>query len=411
MKPMAGRGLGFVVLLAGSLAMALPSFAADPKMTARPQIGQPVQDAVQLLKQKKYKEALDRLRAADAVADKTPYETYVIEGTRAAIDQSSGDLAGAIKALEAVLATNILPAPDALARVQALAQLNYQVKNYPQAIADADRYYHEGGTDDGLHLLTAQAYFLENDFPDATKAIRAILMADDKAGKRPDENLLVMLLNSEFQQKNEAGRIDALQRLVVAYPKPAYWTDLLAAIQKKPGFAARLELDVDRLMLATGIMATADQYMEAAQLALQDGLPGDAKTFLDRGYAAGILGKGTGADREARLATMAKSQAADDVKTLGQSESDADKAGSGDAWVKLGDAYASYGQSDKAIAAFQKGIQKGGLKTPEDARLHLGLAYLASGQKPKAKDTLGAVGGSDGVRDLAQLWLVEAGLK
>jgi len=37
-----------------------------------------------------------------------------------------------------------------------------------------------------------------------------------------DENLLLMLVSSEYQRKNDAGRIDALERLVTLYPKPPF---------------------------------------------------------------------------------------------------------------------------------------------------------------------------------------------
>jgi len=58
-------------------------------------------------------------------------------------------------------------------------------------------------------------------------------------------------------------------------------------------------------------------------------------------------------------------------------------------------------------------IQAGTFKTPLEAnqvKLHLGLAYLNSGQKPKAKDALKSVTGADGTADLAQLWITQAGL-
>jgi tetratricopeptide (TPR) repeat protein len=398
------------VAVAGAFPLARPAGAAGENPTARPQIGQPVQAAEQLLKQKKYREALEKLRAADAVPDKTAYERYIIEGTRAAIDLNSGDGAAAIKALEAVLATGILSPQDALTRLQALAQLNYRIKDYAQVIADAARYYKAGGTDPALRLLVAQAYYLQSDFANAAKTLRVVLAAEEKAGKRPDENLLLMLLNSDFRQKDEADRVAVLKLLVATYPKKEYWTDLLTATAKAPGFSSRLTLDLDRLKAATGVLATADDFMEAAQLALLAGLPGDAKALLDKGFAAGVLGRGSGVDRQKRLAEMTNRQASEDSKSLGTMVPEADASGNGLAWEKLGEAYASYEQYDKAIAAYQRGTAKGGLKYPEDASLHLGIAYLMAGQKPKAKETLAAVGGSDGTRDLAQLWLLEAGM-
>jgi tetratricopeptide (TPR) repeat protein len=400
-----GGGGGAAVLLDQ------PAAAADEKQSARAQIGQPVKEAEQFLKQKKFKEALEKLQAADAVPDKTPYERYVIEGTRAAVLLNSGNYADATKALEAVLATGILAPQDALQRIQALVQLNYQLKNYAQAVDYANRYYRDGGGDESIRLLQAQAYYLLNDFASAAKTIRVVIDAEEKKGKRPDENFLLMLLNSEYRQKNEPDRIEALEIMVADYPKPEYWSDLLTAIQKKPGFSSRLTLDLDRLMAAVGALKTADDYMHAAQLALLAGLPGDGKSFLDKGFAAGVLGQGAQADREKRLADMASKQAADDLNSLPQISGEADAADIGLTWVKLGDAYASYGQFDKAIAAYQKGLQKGGLQAPNDAKLHLGVAFLLTGQKAKAKAALLAVTGGDGTRDLAQLWLIEGGVE
>lgn len=47
------------------------------------------------------------------------------------------------------------------------------------------------------------------------------------------------------------------------------------------------------------------------------------------------------------------------------------------------------------------------MKRPDDARLHLGYAYLLAGQKAKAAQTFKAVQGTDGSADLARLWLLQ----
>ncbi len=402
----------FLVVLALLAVLPAPGrrlWAAEEKLTAREQVGKPVQAAEQLLKQKRYKEALAKLQEADAVPGKTPYEVYVIEATRAVVALDTGDYAGTIKALEAVLATGILPAAEALKRVETLVQLNYQAKNYAGAVAYGERYYKEGGKEEGPRLLMAQAYYLQNDFAGAVRTSRALLEQDQRAGRKTSESVLQLLVSSEYKRKNDAGYRDALKTLVANYPKKEYWRDLLASVQQQPGFADRLALDLDRLMAATDMLETQAQYMEAAQLALQAGLPGDAKALLDKGYAAGVLGKGEGAERQQRLAAMAGRQSEEDIKTLPQLAREAEAARDGLPWVKLGEAYASYRRYDEAILAFQKGLQKGGLKHPEDAKLHFGIAYLQAGKKDKAEAALGAVAGTDGTRELAQLWLLAGG--
>ncbi len=56
----------------------------------------------------------------------------------------------------------------------------------------------------------------------------------------------------------------------------------------------------------------------------------------------------------------------------------------------------------------QDGIAKGGLKRPEDAKLHLAIAQLIAGDNAKAQATLKTVSGADGTSDLARLWSLYA---
>ena len=68
----------------------------------------------------------------------------------------------------------------------------------------------------------------------------------------------------------------------------------------------------------------------------------------------------------------------------------------------------SAGQFDTGLALMEQGIAKGGLRRPDEAKLHLGIAYLSAGQKAKAIQTFRDVGGTDGTADLARLWLIHA---
>ena len=75
--------------------------------------------------------------------------------------------------------------------------------------------------------------------------------------------------------------------------------------------------------------------------------------------------------------------------------------------MRIGNAYVSLGEVDKGIGLIEKGIAKGGLKRPEDAKLRLGVAQLQSPKlKARAVQTLRSVGGNDGAADIARLWIV-----
>ncbi len=336
--------LALAAAVACGIGMGAARAADEPPAApaARAEVGKPVQEAQALVRQKKYAEALERLKAADAVPGKSPYETYVIEETRAAATVANGDYAAAVNALEAVIATHILPQADSAKRLLTIVEIDYRLKDYAKTVAAAERYYKEGGSEPVPRQLMAQSYYLENDYADAAKVLREIAASDMRAGKKPEENTLLTLASSEFKAKNEDGYIDVLTTLAGAYPKHEYWVNLYRAVQQKPGFAPRLALDLDRVAVAAGAFDTSAQYVDAAETAIEAGLPGDAKSFLDKGLAAGILGKPDEAARETRLRDMAQRQSDEDAKALASQAQEADAAKTGLPLEKLGEAYLSY---------------------------------------------------------------------
>src|SRR5512139_3563445 len=68
----------------------------------RPEVGKPLQQAADLLKAGKAREALAKAREADAVTGKTPGEQLMIDRMKASAAQRAGDSAAAIQALEAL---------------------------------------------------------------------------------------------------------------------------------------------------------------------------------------------------------------------------------------------------------------------------------------------------------------------
>jgi len=402
---MNGRVASLMMALWCALSLAGGARGAEPP-AARPEVGRAVQAAQALLKQHRAAEALTKLREADAVHDKSPYETYVVAETRAAAEIDTGNFAAAATSLRTALATGILAGEERLARLQTLVQLDYQAKAYGDALADGRQYYKDGGRDPMPRTLMAQAAYTAGDWTAAASLMREIV--DTPAARPPDENLLLALADADDKLHDAAGRRAALERLVDLYPQPRYWLMLLGAVRAMPDFPRRLVLDLDRLAAATGAMTDARQYTEAAERALDAGFPGDAVTFLQQGYERGVLGTGPASDRQRRLLDTAKRQSTADSGTLDQQAREADAAANGRAAQKLGEAYASYGRYAPAIAELEAALKKGGLESGQDARLHLVMAYARAGQTARAETVLDGLPAGDPARELGRLWLIEA---
>ena len=402
------RQAAFVLGLAVSAAFA--QTPAKPE-SIRPEVGKPLQAAQDLLKAHKPKEALARVQEADGVANKTPFESYLVERMRASAAAGAGDVPLAIKAFEAVIASGRLDHAELLAMTQALAGSYFRAKDYPKAVAWAARYREEGGADPDMRVLLIQSYYFSNEFEHAAQEAMSDVQASEKEGKAPPEDRLQILANS-YLKMNDANRYAyALEKLVTYYPKKEYWADLILRTQKKMIFADRLSIDVLRLRLATGTLSGPEDYMELAQLALQSGFPSEAKAVLDKGYAAGILGKDPYADRHKRMRELVEKQLAEDRKALAQraTETAADAQKDGIALVNLGYAYVTDGQFDRGIALMERGIAKGvgDEKRPQDARLHLGIAYYLAGKKDKALEAFRDVHGIHGAADMGRLWSIQ----
>jgi hypothetical protein len=372
----------------------------------RAEVGKPLQAARDLIKAKKYSDALARLREAEAVPKLTAHETFLIEQMRASAALGAGNNDEAIKALQALMNSGRLPEAEQARYASTLAGLYYRNRDYKNSANWAQRALKSNPNDGASRTLLVQSYFLSGDLAAASREALADVQAAEKAGQAPPEDRLQLLAN--IAGRNEADRgayVAALERLVTYYPKREYWADLLRRIESKPGFSRRLGLEVYRLRGATKTLESASDYIEYAELALQSRQAAEAKRVLDDGFAAGKLGKGDEAERQKRLQALAAQRAASAPTDLAASEAEANADASGDALVRIGLAYSGLGQHDKGIALIQAGIKKGNLRNPQDAQLHLGIAQQRAGQKQRAVQSFKAVGGTDGTADLARLWI------
>ena len=366
----------------------------------RPEVGKPLQQASELLKAGKAKDALAKAREADAVGGKTAAEQLMIDRMKGAAAQRAGDNAATIQAYEAVFPK--LQAGEAGQIAESLAFAYSANKDWARTNQWIQKAQALGSN--SAHLKQLQAYALgqSGDFSAVARESAAAVAAAEGAGRRPDEGDLLRLADAQLRTGNPNGQAGTLEKLLFNYPKKEYWGIYLNRLDRKPGFSPRFALDVMRLKLATGNLRKSEDFVEMAQLAIQAGYPAEGKAIIDKGFDAKALGVGAEAERHKRLRDLANTKLAESKASI---EARAAAPGTdGNELVQLGYAYVTLGQADKGIGLIEQGIAKGSLKRPDDAKLRLGLALLQTGKKAKAVQTLRSVQGNDGAADIGKLW-------
>jgi hypothetical protein len=400
------RALLFAVLVAfGAVAL-----AQEKGTTVRPEVGKPLQAAIDLLKQRKGKEALAQARSAQAVPDKTPYETYLVTRVLGQAAAAAGDGATAASALESAAGSSAAPEAERRQLLAAAAGQYYGIKEYGKAAAAATRYFQFGGTDKSIRTIYVQSLYLGGNFGGAAREIASDVEAEERLGKTPPEEELQLLANAYLQAKDNAGYGRAMEKLVTYYPKRDYWLNVLANVVTRQGYNDRLQIDVARLKMDTGTMRTADEYLDFAQLSLIEGFPIEATRVIEKGYAEKVLGTGADAARHQRLRDLAAKNLAEDRKAVAEAEKQPISSKDGKTLFNEGFNLVLHGKTDKGLVMMQEGIKTGGgFRRPDHAKLQLGYAYYVAGRKERAVEMFKTVQGTDGAAALARLWILRLG--
>ena len=380
---------------------------AETAPTVRPEIGTLLLDAQRLLGEKNTKDAADKVRAAEAVANQTPYEQHILARVRGALAQVSGDADLAAQQYELASQGPWLKQADRLAGLYNIAGMYYNAKNYTKAIELIGRYQQIGGTDAALIALLGQSYYLNADYGNAAKALQVEIGKSLAQGKPPVEIQLKLLADSRNRLRDEPGYTKALETLAQYYPNKATWRSLMARLWSKPQLASRLQLDVYRLQMASAGLTDASDYTEMAALALQEGSAIEAARVLDQGYAEGLLVAGDKGSELQKLTDKVRKSAAEDRATLEKDVLRAKTLSDGLAMFNYGSNLFQSGQTERGVAQMEQALAKGIARNSDLARLRLVAVYAELKQHDKALALLQALSGKTdpvGLDECVRYW-------
>jgi len=403
--------IGAAIVGATALISGQPALAAGDdknKQKVSKELAPTLKAAQDALQAKKIPDALAKLKDAEGNPKKTPYDQHIINELAGVAYAKTSNYPEASKYFEAEINDGFLDEKEVPGRVKAVAQMNYQLKNYDKAIEYGNRAIKGGFADEEMKTLVGQSYYLKGDYKGTLKYYDEMISSQIKGGQVPKDEALQLALSACVKLNDSECTTKELERLVEYHPKPEYWQNLLYSVRSVSNLGDKNTLQVYRLMSELDVLKDPTDYTEMAQLAIEQGNPGEAQHVLEKGIQKGVFADPRSKDKNTRLLESAKKAAQADQATLPKVEKDADASATGDKNVGVGLAYLGYQQYDKALDQLNKGVTKGGVRNDGEARLLLGIAQLKSGKKDEAVKTFKAVKGDANLERIAELWSLRA---
>jgi predicted Zn-dependent protease len=395
------RAAFVATLLCTAASVVAPAQAAD-KLGR--EVGPPIVAAQKALQAGDYATALAKVKEAQAVADKTPYEDYIVNTFLAQVYIQQKDYADATGPLEAAADSPAIPDDQKQSTYFNAFQLAFQAKHYAKAIGYGQQLQALKPLDPLASAMMAQAYYETKDTANAQKFAKMSVDASKAAGQTPNEFASAMLLQGQATSHDDAGVKAGLEDMALNYNKPNTWSELVDMTLNGKNVK---DIDVVYLLRLKMLMPEAmreTDYQALASGADQFGYSTEAYDVLQKGIARGKI---TTAQAGPELA-HARSGAAADQKSLGSIAASAEKAKTGKEDFQLAEDYWGYGRFADAETAVRRAISKGGLKDPSQGPMLLGMTLVAQGKYDEGIQTLSQVSGSPTRNSTAHLWSLYA---
>jgi tetratricopeptide (TPR) repeat protein len=285
----------------------------------------PMNAAQKAREQHNWEEMVAQALAADAAQpDKTEFDKFWVHELEGVAYANLKKYPDAIRELDASLNSPCMSDADKPSRTKLLMQLSYQAKDYDKAIDYGKRIYQPGGDPDvGIYL--ANAYYVKDDYTNARTVMADVVSTMEASGKTPDEQTYRILQSSCLALKDEKCVVDLIEKLVAHYPKPQYWENLIDALLRSSNSDREL-LNILRLSDGVGVMKDPGEYIEMAQLATAQGLPGEAQAIVEKGLQKGVFADAKEKEHANRVLGDAKTAVALDKTTLEKQDASARQA-------------------------------------------------------------------------------------
>lgn len=252
-----------------------------------------------------------------------------------------------------------------------------------------------------LQMNMAELYFSENRHVEGLKFLSDAIAARKAQGLPIDQKWYRRGVSVAYTNEIVPQVYDFVSGWVSENPTPENWRDAVNLTRNLNDFEPQPLLDLLRLGERVGALREKNDYIFYVETADARRLPQEVKNIVEEAYAKGIIPKGSDSYVDDQL-RIAAGRIAQDRAELPRLEKDAlAPTALLRTVVGAGDAFLSYGQYDKAVPLYQKGLTMAGVDR-DLALTRLGISQIGVGDFAGARETLAQVGGVR--KPIAMLW-------
>ena len=282
-----------------------------------------------------------------------------------------------------------------------VAQLYFLQENWRKGIDTLNTWMSVTDTPStNAYVLLANGYFQLKDYDKSLSNIQIAIDREESAGKVPKEQWYNLARFIHFDRDNFREALNVLELLIMYYPKKQYWVQASHLYGEEKDEARQLAL-----LEATyeqNLLDRSQDIVLISQLYLQAEIPYPAARAMEKGLADDIVEKES---KNYELAGVAWRQAQEVTKSLPMLEAAASKSEKGELYARLGNVYLDVDKNKEAVEALKRGLDRGGVKRPDQARLALGMAYFNLGDFNAARRAFREARKDKRARSYADQWL------
>jgi tetratricopeptide (TPR) repeat protein len=344
---------------------------------------------------------LDEMIAGEGKRALNSYELANVYNLYAFLRYSAEDYGGALRYYRQVIAQPDIPLAMEINTKFTVAQL-YFVQEQWQPGIDALMEWFEltDKPNASAYILLAQGYYQLKKYDLALKNVEIAINMYETDGKLPKEQWYNLARFLYFDKQDYDNALATLYTLIKYYPKKQYWVQASHLYGEKKDEPRQLAMMETAYL--QGMLEKSSELVQMSYLYLNAEVPYPAARVMDQGFKDGLVEEKS---KNYELTGSAWRQAQEIAKAIPNMEKAAELSEKGELYSRLGNVYLDGDQHQKAIDAVKKGLAKGGVKRPDQARLVLGMAYFNLGQYNNAKKAFRDAAKDDRSEKYARQWI------